>query len=911
MPLSSPAPATWLVQTKLYPPRLRDDIVLRPRLLTALQQALDRHALTLISAPPGYGKTTLLAALCQQKADGENLFQPSAFSLQPFSAAWLSLDEDDNDPDHFFAALVAAVQRLCPGCGQQAEALLAGSSRLPAAETLRRAMGSLSNELLAWGQPMALMLDDFHLITDPAIHQALDYFVEHLPPTVRLVIAARYAPPLALARLRARGYLAEFRLDDLRFTDQEVALWLNERLGLHLPGESLRLLQQHTEGWATGVRLLTLSLGQSASAAECTALLTRLNQSQRHVFDFLADEVLRYQEAPLRRFLLETSILSELTPALCGAVTGQPEAPALLEEVYRRNLFITLTQTPTGSATDPGLAYRYHTLFAHFLRRQLSQEMPEQVRLLHRRAAEAHPLPGESIRHYLAAELWSEAAQTIETLGRQQLERGSLSSVRRWIELLPEAARHSSPWLNLFLGADDVNRGHYETARPWLETARRGFAATGDTAGQAETLVQLGEVFVCLADVSQARPILEESLTFPLPLARRVKSQVNLVWTAFYQRDWPQFERNLAGALSEVLASGDKGAYQSVVLSLGPQYVFTAAGAAPIEQFCRRVLALFGEGVGPAQAGALAYLGYIYALQGRPADALQAASQAQAMVQELGSFAHLELYIDHVFLLDALNRSDETTFNAYFDRIRSRIEGVLTYRQWLACYSYLAGRMAWQHRHDEAMGQVHSWLMATIIPHELPEAQVGRLLLDSLLARRQQRYVEAEASLHQAIAAQSWLRHPLLMTDARLTLADLYLEWNRPEAALAELRPALAELEQRGMPGVLAQEGPRAAALLRLAQKHHLTPALVQQGMVLLGLDAAPATFVLPGGESLSARELEVLHLLALGLTNQEIAQELVIAPGTAKRHTINIYGKLGVNNRTQAVARARALRLI
>jgi ATP/maltotriose-dependent transcriptional regulator MalT len=369
-----------------------------------------------------------------------------------------------------------------------------------------------------------------------------------------------------------------------------------------------------------------------------------------------------------------------------------------------------------------------------------------------------------------------------------------------------------------------------------------------------------------------------------------------------------------------VLASGDKGAYQSVVLSLGPQYVFTTAGAAPIEQFCRRVLALFGEGVGPAQAGALAYLGYIYALQGRPADALQAASQAQAMVQELGSFAHLELYIDHVFLLDALNRSDEAAFNAYFDRIRSRIEGVLTYRQWLACYSYLAGRMAWLRQRDEALWQVYSGLAATIIPHELPEAQVGRLLLDSLLARRQQRYAEAEASLHQAIAAQSWLRHPLLLTDARLTLADLYLEWHRPEAALAELRPILAELEQRGMPGVLAQEGPRAAALLRLAQQHHLAPTLVQRALVLLGLDApppsppAPATFTLPavaGGESLSARELEVLHLLALGLTNQEIAQELVIAPGTAKRHTINIYGKLGVNNRTRAVARAKALRLI
>lgn len=177
---------------------------------------------------------------------------------------------------------------------------------------------------------------------------------------------------------------------------------------------------------------------------------------------------------------------------------------------------------------------------------------------------------GVPIRHYLAAGQWPEAAQIIERLGRQQLEAGYLGSLRRWIEQMPEAERQAYPWLNLFLGADEVHRGRYELARPWLEAARRGFTAGSDAAGQAETLVQLGEVFVCLADVAQARPILEESLTYPLSLSRRVKSQINLVWTSYYRRDWLQLEESLAATLSEVLASGDKGAHQSLVLSLGP-----------------------------------------------------------------------------------------------------------------------------------------------------------------------------------------------------------------------------------------------------------------------------------------------------------------------------------------------------
>ena len=390
---------SWLAHTKFVPPQLREDLVSRKRLLDKLLSAVTANSLTLLSAPAGYGKTTLLASL------------PNAFPDLAF--VWIALEEEDNDLMRFFTSLILALQRLDPTYGRNTQALLASLPN-PAVET-RHVISILINETLEDLPKTIIVLDDLHLITEPAVHASLDYLLERKPPQMHLVVAARYDPPLSLARLRARGQLAEFRIPELRFTNDEAKLFLNEKQCLDLSPAELNKFQLRAEGWAAGLRLLAGSLNQINSAMDRSAFIDDLALTDSYVFDFLAEEVLKRQEPEIREFLLEICILQEITPSLCKALTGRDDAQAMLEALYRRNLFLT-------QAGETGKVYRYHALFAEFLRSQLEQEMPERIIELHRRAAEAQKTtaPARAIAHYLSAELWEDAAQTIEQVRSEE-----------------------------------------------------------------------------------------------------------------------------------------------------------------------------------------------------------------------------------------------------------------------------------------------------------------------------------------------------------------------------------------------------------------------------------------------------------------------------------------------------------
>ena len=367
-----------LLATKLHLPRPQPGFVPRPRLLDQLDEGLAR-SLILVCAPAGFGKTALLADWVGRGG-------------RP--VGWLSLDAGDNDPARFWRNAVAALDTARPGIAERVGPMLGP----PAPPSFEGLVTALVNELagqLADGEVL-LVLDDYHLIDSPPVHASLTFLLEHLPPGLHVVLASRADPPLPLARLRARGQLAELRAADLRFTAEEAAALLLEAAGPGLPEASVAALEARTEGWAAGLQLAALSLRGQPDAA---GFVATFSGSHRYVLDYLAEEVLERQPEQLREFLLETSVLERLVGELCDAVTGRSDGQAMLEAIEAAGLFLVPLDEVRGW-------WRYHQLFADLLRARLQQEQPDRVPALHRNAAtwsEEHGLADDAVRHALAA----------------------------------------------------------------------------------------------------------------------------------------------------------------------------------------------------------------------------------------------------------------------------------------------------------------------------------------------------------------------------------------------------------------------------------------------------------------------------------------------------------------------------
>ena len=379
-----------LLETKLYVPRRRRGLVARPRLSERLNRGAESK-LTLVSAPAGFGKTTLLAEwLAAAPADGR-------------SAAWLSLDQRDNDPALFWTYLIAALQTAAPGVGAGA---LVAPAVAPAARS-KRSSPRCSTTSAPSPNDVVLVLDDYHVIDAREVQDGMAFLLEHLPPQLHLVIASRADPALPLARLRARGELVEIRAADLRFTPDEAAAYLNEVMGLALTAQDVAALEGRTEGWIAALQLAALSMQGRDDVA---GFIAGFAGDDRYIVDYLVEEVLQRQPEQVRSFLLQTSILDRLSGPLCDAVTGQDGGKAMLEALDRGNLFLV-------PLDDRRQWYRYHHLFADVLRARLLDEQPDRVPELHRRASDWYEQNGErseAIRHALAGEDFERAADLVE-----------------------------------------------------------------------------------------------------------------------------------------------------------------------------------------------------------------------------------------------------------------------------------------------------------------------------------------------------------------------------------------------------------------------------------------------------------------------------------------------------------------
>ena len=914
-----------LLATKLHVPRLRPDLVSRPRLAQLLDEGQGR-GFVLACAPAGYGKTVLLAEWARGRQ-------------RP--VAWLSLDAGDNDPARFWRHAVAALDRVRPGISERMGPLL-GPPPPPSFEPL---VTALVNEVA--GQPDAdgallLVLDDYHVISSQPVHESLGFLLAHRPPGLHLALASRSDPPLALARLRAGGQLTELRAADLRFTLGEAAALLQQvsaapggaRPEARLPAAVAAALAARTEGWAAGLQLAGLSLRGHNDVDGFVAAFTG---SHRYVLDYLAEEVLERQPGQVREFLLETSVLEGLSGELCDTVTGRPGGQALLEQIERAGLFVVALDEVRGW-------WRYHHLFADLLRARLQAEQPGKVPGLHRNAAawyDDHEMADDAIRHAVAAGEVTWAARLIEQYFDELFYlRGEGVTVQRWLSALPGDLVRTRPRLLLAQALLAAYDGRMETVEPLLDAAEQAYAGAAEepfepTVGRAGSMLVNVPALIAIRRgfLAQLRGDAEETAAFASrALAESKEGEWLLNSTA---RGYLGMAEWLRGRLVEA----------------------ERAFASSIDR---------GQAAGqPTFTGWHRYqLAQVQRALGRLDMAIQTYEQALRATAVPGRPPVPTVGLVYVGLAEVTYQRNELD-----NALRYVTEGIALERQFLAGTSPTAGlvTLAWIR---QAAGDPAGALEAISEagrPSPAPAgllnpfpAQRARLLLAQGEVAAAARWTH-ETGLH-ADDEPSYPREPGYLVLARVLLAQ-----QLPAEALALLDRLHAAAVAQGRVGSVIEAGAlRALALAACGQDTDAVNALAEvitlacpQGYVRVFADEGPPMAALlgrliasqragqaaagvplgclarlqrafdvghtgPGSRSgtapaavpglvvqLTSREVEVLGMLAAGKSNQAIADQLVVTLDTVKKHVSHLLDKLGVANRTEAVARARELGLI
>jgi len=899
-----------LLTTKLHIPPGRPELVPRPRLVERLHAGLHRK-LTLISAPAGFGKTTLLSECAARWG-------------RP--VAWLSLDRSDNDPARFLTYLVVALQSIEPGFGQDTLTAL----QSPQAPPLASLLTGLINEIAAAPASFVLVLDDYHLIEAQPIHDALTFVLEHQPPQMHLVLATRADPPLPLARLRARGQLTELRQGDLRFSTAEAAAFLNHIMGLGLSAEHVSALEARTEGWIAGLQMAALSLqGHSSDPVARSGFVQAFTGSHRFVLDYLVEEVLEQQPAATQEFLLKTSFLDRLSSPLCAAVTGEPDTPltptaaqSVLERLEAANLFVV-------PLDDERRWYRYHRLFADLLRKRLAQTFPELVPALHRRASEWHRQQGHlaaAIEYALAGHDFERAACLIEESVEATLMHSELATFLSWVGRLPDEVVRAHPTLCFFhawvLLMDGRSLGAVDQR---LRDAAGGQGAERSVA-MAGRMAALGAYRLLFhADAPRAAELGRQALA-QLPESDRFLRSV-VAWILSLARLEDGDLRAGSQTLAELARTSQK---------IGNPLIAVAA-------LCHQAKLLMRQGDLRRAHGILGQaLQLATDSQGRR---LPIASEALIGLGELErEWNHLEQAADHLATGIELAKewSELAAFDAYFPLARVRLaqgdvpaarEALesarqLAYRSEMTTVDDLVADLQQAHfaiSQGDVEGALRWAESRGLAPGVSPEPGPGLDRDQDLVTAHLRKYEQlmlARLLLLQGQAAEALARlEPVLALARQLGRVDLIVEsqilaaiaWQaegRDAPALAALAEAISLAEPGGGLRIFLDEGEPMARLLRRAAARGVAPAYVAK--LLAAFAPEPAERRLPQPlalvEPLSERELEVLRLLAAGLSNPEIAGELVIAVSTVRSHCKSIYGKLDVHSRWEAIQRAQEL---
>lgn len=885
-----------VLESKLQIPVTRQRIVLRPRLQTTLEHQVDHYKLTLVSAPAGYGKTTLLAEWAR---------------ATKLSVAWLSITGEEDDTESFLRYLLAALEPIKPDILESPLRILL-ESQGPDIKAVFSSFLNTANEI---PDHTVIVLNDYHLIEDSSIHDAVTFLLDHLPRTLHFLIASRSTPSLPLARYRAHGQLLEIKADDLRFTRDETANFLKRSMELELSPDQIDSLQADTEGWIVGLQLAALAIRRRSGSVEGQRPITG---NQRFVADFLAEDVLSQLQTDVSDFLLKTSLLHRLCGPLCDFITGKKNGQSMLVALERENLFI-------NPLDDRKEWYRYHQLFAEFLRSELSKRYPDEIPGIHRRAGEwylFHGRPEEAFLHAVAGE---DVELVIDIFYKHlgaKLMGGEMNVIASWIDALPQEWYAIHPELVLVRAAYLMITGEFEAG-----------VRSIDEAEQKLSLIKIGDRDAFLARLSAIRCFMA---CYQNDL-ERAESYANRALENLPEED-VSFRFGIFGALGDTyrrngLWSKAKEWYlNGLDLTLAHEvraqsmHVFGALADLELWQgHLQTAAAYWQKALDFVNAREnwgrlpLPLIGWIYIRMGellyewdrleeawdyisRGLERAEMGSDARSLIAGYVIAARLKLaegefemaakYLDQARPLE--NQASFPDWTSHFERAQLELwiaqDKLRTAVNWS---DEISSRVEFKGRPESMVAQL---AMARVLVIKGDEISIDRslALLDRLL-----KTAKAEGRMSVMIEA--------------LALQAL-AGWKRGDTAgsLISLERALRLAEPEGYVRLFADLGLPMARILQEARSRKLLPDYIEYLLAAFNQGISfPVHEKMALSDPLTRREQEVLKLISAGLTNQEIAEELVISNETVKKHAGNIYRKLGVGNRTEAVSRARALDLL
>jgi LuxR family maltose regulon positive regulatory protein len=888
----------------------------------------------LLSGPAGFGKTTLLSEFVAQN---------------PQPIAWLSLDEGDSDPNRFWAYFITACQSVLDRVGETALDLLRAPQPLPenAIPTL------LINDLASQAGSLVLILDDYHTIQNPALHAELLFLLDHLPGNLHLILSTRTDPPWPLSRYRARNQLIEIRAQELRFRLEEAAEFLHHTMGLSLSAAELAALEERTEGWIAGLQLAALSM---QGRGDVGAFIQAFTGSHVYIAEYLVDEVLKRQSEEMQAFLLQTSILDRLTAGLCEATTGCQDGQGKLKALQQANIFIV-------PLDEEGVWFRYHYLFGDLLKARLQSGRPKAaIEALHQRAAiwfEQNEMTAEAVEQAIAAADHARLVRLMESAALPMILQAHLRTVEGWLQAIPARYFENSPRINMAYAWMNLLRGTPLQAAPFIARLETIFTSPGadqlSLSLQAEWLAIQAEHLI-----SQGRP--EESRSLAIQAHKllpevdpNVRSMLYFTLAKAYQLtlDYDRAAEVFQMIVQDARRSGDMtieilgaSGQAQMVLKQGRLHQTYAI----VNEAIRR-LELSGKNV-PFSATLYGELGQVYFHWRQYAQVRECLLRSMEISGKSG-YSDPEIYF-HI-TLSKISQVEGDLDGAVAEMEQaSQLASIMppaVVRENLIAQqvrvNLAADRPAVAERLLEAEGFSFGKAFGyPALAEDKPVSLEAGLLYNSALrillyhARRGASLANMACGVDLAervFAGEIRCQHLPTALETLLLLSQMYAVLGQAQESRSAAARALALAEPEGFISPFAEEGQPVADILAELQKSGLAGGVQEEFLqeilaafshpsdsAVETVPAAPSPLALSGRtqditasgipalvESLTARELEVLRLIAAGDSNQAIAEKLVITVSAVKKHNLNIYGKLGVNSRTQAVSHARQLGLL